>query len=356
MVILVALAACGQTRETGYDDHILGAKIYNHDGNLDSLITEWKELGFNSAFMSPDLAARESFSKRVNAAGMKSFVILPIFFNSDVLALNPDWYSITNLGEKAKDEWVEFICPSRRDYLDLQIEYIRNVITEVEPTGISLDFIRFFAFWEKIYPDRSPESIPTACFDSLCLSGFQQHAGVVIPDHLTSVEEKASWILDNNSESWTQWKSSQIVDVVRQIVTEAKLIDPQILVNLHAVPWRESDFDDAITRVTGQDFRRLEAFTDYISPMCYSHMVKRKPAWVNEVVTDIHGQIHSSKVLPSIQVSQAYLEDSIDTTEFRATLKSALKEPSSGVIFWSWEALTKSPEKKEIVATILKGT
>ena len=136
----------------------------------------------------------------------------------------------------------------------------------------------------------------------------------------------------------------------------AKLIDPQILVNLHAVPWKQSDFGGAITRVTGQDFRRLEAFTDYISPMCYSHMVKRKPAWVNEVVTDINGQIHSSKVLPSIQVSQAYLEDSIDTTEFRATLKSALKEPSSGVIFWSWEALTKSPEKKEIVATILKGT
>ena len=82
--------------------------------------------------------------------------------------------------------------------------------------------------------------------------------------------------------------------------------------------------------------------------MTYSHMVKREPAWVNSVVKDIK-EISGAKILPSIQVGIAYLSDSLTVSEFDQCLTEALKEPSSGVVFWNWDALEKEKEKYELV-------
>ena len=62
------------------------------------------------------------------------------------------------------------------------------------------------------------------------------------------------------------------------------------------------------------------------------------PAWINSVVKDIYDQTHS-RILPSIQVKEAYLESTLSTEIFRKALEESLKPPSQGVIFWSWEKL-----------------
>ena len=86
--------------------------------------------------------------------------------------------------------------------------------------------------------------------------------------------------------------------------------------------------------------------------MTYSHMVKREPAWIHSVVRDISDQA-DCKIIPSIQVNEAYLKDILSAEEFEQTLIEALKPPSSGVFFWSWEQLEKIPEKKEIMKKVL---
>ena len=83
-------------------------------------------------------------------------------------------------------------------------------------------------------------------------------------------------------------------------------------------------------------------------------MVKREPTWVHSVVEDMHRQAGGT-ILPSIQVTEAYLEDSLTVAVFRETLLEALRPPSQGVVFWSWEALAQDPEKQAVVRTILGG-
>jgi hypothetical protein len=137
-----------------------------------------------------------------------------------------------------------------------------------------------------------------------------------------------------------------------EIAAAVREIDPEIVINLHVVPWRESDYDGALTRIAGQDLRTLGTVVDYLSPMTYSFMLHRETDWVASVVKDFAHHT-STPILPSIQVATAYREgESFSPGDFEAALRAALKPPSAGVIFWSWNHLEADAEKRAVVRRI----
>jgi uncharacterized lipoprotein YddW (UPF0748 family) len=152
---------------------------------------------------------------------------------------------------------------------------------------------------------------------------------------------------------WTEWKCRVIANLVRTIAAETRAIKPKLLVNIHSVPWRETDFAGAIKVIAGQDLAALAASADMISPMTYWHMLKRKPPWIHEVVEDVFART-KGRVVPSIQVGNAYISDKLSAKEFREALEEAVRPPSGGVVFWNWDALAKEPEKKAVVAARFK--
>ena len=346
-IISLIGTTCINKREN--DDTIIGVKIYEQQTNYESLFTEWKAIGINTAFISVDLAYDKTFRHLARQNKVLVFIILPIFFNPQTLQEHPDWYAITEAGNHAKDEWVEFVSPSNELYRSQKVDFIEKVVKDTEPDGISIDFIRYFTYWEKIYEDRTLASLTNTSFDSLSLTAFQIKKGVTIPLDIQEPSAKARWILANHEELWTSWKCENIVSIVRTIVNSAKTIQPDLQVNLHMVPWREHDFDGAIKKIAGQDLPALAQFTDYISPMCYSHMLKRDANWVTSVVKDMSKQSMGKTILPSIQVKEAYLTDVLTLGEFEKNLEAALTPPSQGVIFWSWAHLEQDPEKKLII-------
>jgi uncharacterized lipoprotein YddW (UPF0748 family) len=333
-------------------ESIIGVKIYDYDRSYQALFTEWRSLGINTALVSVDLLSDDEFRDLAKKSGIRLFVIVPIFYDPEELAENPDLYAITDKGERAVEDWVHFVCPTREEYKKRKIEHIKRLIRGYHPDGVSLDFIRHFVYWEKIYPERSMDSIIKTCFDSSCLEKFQKETGIRIPGGLSTVSETAAWIMDNHLEDWTEWKCRVITGTVAEITREIEKTDPGVLVNIHAVPWRETDFEGAIRVVAGQDLAAMHAYADFISPMCYSHMLKRDPPWIHSVVQDVYDRTEG-RVIPSIQVSKAYLEDDFTPEEFQSALMEALKYPSAGVVFWSWEALDKDQEKKKIVKDVL---
>ncbi len=333
---------------------LIGVKIYAHEGALPELFGEWHSLGINAVFVSPALAAQGQFRALARERGISVFLILPIFFNPEELKGDAGLYALTNRGVKAKDDWVEFVCPTRSAYRSRRVEWIKTLVRELNPDGISLDFIRYFVFWEMVYPDRTLNSIADSCFDESCLNLFQKDTGIILPKGLAGLEAKAKWIQAQHRREWTDWKCGVITSMVRSIADEARAIKPKLMINLHSVPWRSGDFGGAIKAIAGQDLGALAALTDMISPMCYWHMLKRKPPWIREVVEDIHSQT-KSRVVPSIQVGQAYISETLSTEEFKEALEEALSPPSGGVIFWNWDALAQEPEKKAVVAARLKA-
>ncbi len=343
--------SCNQFN-TAENSRIIGVKIYNHQGSFNPLFREWQSIGINTAFVSEELLANKAFRKGATDKHILIFVILPIFFDEDALSQNPDLYAIKSNGERAVDDWVKFVCPSNPDFRKRKIDGILKLVRDYNPDGLSIDFIRHFVYWEMVFPNTQTVDLPNTCFDPSCVSKFQEHSGVVVPDSLIKTQQISSWILEYHRQEWTAWKCDLITGMVEEIVTKAREINPGILINAHIVPWRKDDFENGIKKIAGQDVKTISGFMDFLSPMTYSHMVKQNAGWVHSVTEDLFKQTQSS-ILPSIQVKEAYLTDTLSSREFEENLVSALLPPSKGVVFWSWEHLDQDPWKKEIIKNIV---
>jgi len=350
------LGCAGPPRPTDEDKPpIIGVKIYETDRDLPGLFEEWAELGVNTVFASRSLASSDGFLSAAERTGTGIFVIFPVFYAPDELAADPDLWAVTADGARAKEDWVEFACPSRSDFRKQRIEEAREIVRELHPTGLSIDFIRHFVFWEMVGPERDPATLPDSCYCSDCLEAFA--ARISAEDDLTALDahDAAAWIAANAASEWVRFKSDTITTMVEEIASAVREVDPDILINIHAVPWRADDYDGAVTRIAGQNRAALGAVADYLSPMCYSFMLHRPPEWVASVVDDVAHHA-GCPVLPSIQVATAYREgDVFEPAEFEACLRAALTPPSAGVVFWSWDHIEADPERAEIIRRVIRG-
>ena len=347
-LLVPVLPARGQAPAGTKTPMMVGVKIYEYSGSLPELFEKWASLGVNTAFVSASLGANPEFRRLARKNGITTFLIFPVFFGGDELDKKPELYALKADGTRAEEEWVKFACPTRDDYRAAKIEELRRAVRDVDPDVLSLDFMRFFVFWEKVYPDRAPASLPDTCFTESCLADFAEEMGIRLPAGLRDTPAKAAWIRANKSGEWTEWKCRTIASTVRTLAAEARKIKPSIRINIHTVPWRKDDFGGAGRSIAGQDLVRLAPLTDFLSPMAYHHMVRQTPDWVHAVTEDAFDRTRG-RILPSIQVGQAYIEDAYPQAEFERALDEALKPPSAGVVFWSWDALAKSPERAEAV-------
>ena len=327
---------------------LVGVKIYEPVQDFPGLFNDWERLGINTAFVSVALAENPAFMDLARARRIPVFVIIPVFFNPEELVRRPDWFAITGSGQPAKSDWVEFVCPNRPDYRRQRLDYIRRVIEKCRPDGISIDFIRYFAFWEMVYPDAVLDPLQNTCFCSACRQAMAAEKTIGLPGNLGDVKAQAEWIQQNRRQAWAQWKCRIIASMVGDIAAAARMLKPDIRLNIHLVPWQKKDFNDAQHTVVAQDVPLLAEYVDYLSPMCYAHMVKRPASWVHQVVADIHRQT-SKPILPSIQVAEEYITQKLTVQDFAAYLREALKPPSRGVVFWNWVALASDPAKMAVV-------
>lgn len=348
MVVTFYFCSCSSTG----DNKIIGIKIYDYHGDYEILASKWKEMGINTAFVSTSLAANDTFRQVLRRRDISVFLIFPVFQNPELLKKDSTLFAITSTGLKAKDDWVQFVCPSRKSYRTAKTNELSELIRSLYPDGISIDFIRQFVFWEMIYPERDPATLERACYCDSCLAAFSEYAGITIPDSCKTTVAKAGWIDKNCSDLWCTFRCRLITSMVKELADKARSLKPDIKINFHAVPWRENEFDGANKEVAAQDLREIAPYVDYISPMCYSQMLKRDAHWIAGVVKDMERSA-KGKVLPSIQVYPYYIDRPFNNRDFRQCVEEALKFPSCGVVFFSWPLFGKDSSRMEVVRDVL---
>ena len=363
---------------------MVGVKIYEYKGEFPPLFAEWRRLGINTAFVSAELAGTPAFMEMARKQGVPVYIITPVFYNPEALAADPGLFAVTGYGKPAKLDWVEFACPRRPEYRRQRLEYVRRLVRNCNPDGLSIDFIRYFAFWEMVYPGAKLDPLQNTCFCPYCLQAFQKECQRIFPPALGDTRAKAEWILKNHLPAWAKWKRAAITAMARDIAAAARQEKPGIKLNLHLVPWRKDDFEGAMGTVVSQDIAELGRLVDFLSPMCYAHMVRQTPGWIRSVVQDVRslsanpapqgdggtlarpapqgdggtsarpaprgdGGTEYPLVIPSIQVKEDYIPETLTPAQFSAYLDAALEPPSAGVVFWEWETLKADSVKKEIV-------
>ena len=332
----------------------IGVKIYEHDGDLDALFRTWGELGIDTAFASEALAGAPGFRAKSAERGVDLFLIAPVFFNPQALAEDPSLFAVTAAGAPAREEWVEFVCPSHPLYRARRVREIAEAVRRIQPDGLSLDFLRHFVFWEKVPVAAAPDSLPNTCFCDRCVASFAARAGLTIPREVPgNPRSAAAWILAEHEAAWTEWKVELIDSMAVALIDAARAAKPDLEIVLHAVPWRRQDYSGAVLRIAGQDHERLARRFDYLSPMAYAHMLRRPPRWIRSVVRTL-AATSQARILPSIQVQEAYRPgEPLKAEEFAQDLREALRPPSAGVVLWSWDGLMKEPEKQRALRSVL---
>jgi hypothetical protein len=333
---------------------IIGVKIYEHDGDLEQLYGSWQEMGITTAFVSEELASRERFRDLAANTDTDVFVIFPVLQAPEELAEDPELSAVTATGEIARDDWVQFACPSRPEFRQRRVDEAVDLVRRLRPDGLSLDFIRHFVFWEMVGTDDDPEGLPDTCYCPVCLERFRRSVATASGLPVDDPEAAAVWIRANSADEWIRFKNETITSLAWQIMMSVRAVKTDIRVNLHAVPWRSDDFDGAISRIAAQDRAALGGLADYLSPMCYSFMLYRPPEWISAVVADTSA-VGNCPVLPSIQVSLHYRDDkSFDIKEFESCVRAALEPPSAGVVFWKWEHIAADPARAEAIRKVLR--
>ena len=323
---------------------IYGVKIYEKTDSVEKLFQEWNEIGINTVFASEDFMSSPDFQKHRKKSSIQFFLISPVFYHPQHLKEHPEDYSIDQNGNKAIDDWVHFVCPSREDYLKKRCEEIQTNMKKMLPDGVSIDFIRHFVFWEMVSPEKTIDSLPNCCFCENCLLKFQEKYSISIPDSLKTTSKKSQWILKNHYQEWEKWKTELIIQAAKTVIDSVHSVNPSCFTDLHIVPWRKSDYSGGLTAIAGQDIKKLSELADFLSPMCYTHMLKRSGIWVNQLISD-HDSLSKIPIIPSIQAEKSYLNENFTLEEFQSALENALIPPSQGIIIWSWPALKSNPEK-----------
>lgn len=362
--LLLFYGADTPSKASEQEKPFLGVKFYPAQAgemNHSEILKNLHYLGFNSLFCSvydgqtafyPSKIFTEIdttfrlhiFRKELAVKAIEFGAICPIFFDPLTVDQRPDLIPTDQYGHNHYDNWQKMVCPSDENYKQYKLLVIREIVKELSPEIISLDFIRFPVTWELINPNTPADSIRQFCFCQRCLNHFYAQTKLQQPKNLLSTRQIADWILSQHKGTWTDWKVSLITDfiiAVREVINEC---DPQIRLAVHLVPWSSIDIQGESTTITGQSIDQLQFFVDIFSPMIYHKLIGKPKHFIAELSAEIKKR-SSRTVVPSIQFDQIINEGPIDTLEFTEMIKMTRSDSSDGFVIFNWHYLFETDQR-----------
>jgi hypothetical protein len=343
----------------GQSPPILGAKVYGPVREPKELAEFAKSLGLNTLFVGDELATSISFREQCRAAGLKYFLIIRTFNDPEAAKQDASLVSIDREGRPARREDDVMICPSRQDFRRAKMERIRAALQRLRPDGVTLDYFRFFIYWEGVDPQKGPVNFPAFCFDRSCLHDFLSSTGLklrhrTVGESLEANRELIEEIWSKHRDAWYQWRVKRIAENARKLTRSIRQKFPGLPIVLHAVPWTRDEFNGARQKIVGQDFRLLAPFFDYVSPMAYSALTHRGPGWVEKLDRALLTEVPAAKLLPSIEVGPDGPEfPPMPPAHYESDLEAA-RRTASGVVLYHLELLLDDPAKQAITKRAFK--
>ena len=340
---------------------VLGAKVYHPVRSPQELVEFAKSLGLNTLFVGDELANSLPFRKQCRAAGLKYFLILRTFNDPEAARQDPTLVSIDRQGKPARRGDDAMICPSREDFRRAKVERIRATIERLKPDGVTLDYFRFFIYWEAVDPQKGPGDFPAFCFDRACLKDFVESGGVKlrnapVADTIAKNRPLIDEIWRDHRDAWYEWRVRRIAKNAKEMTGSIRKEFPGLPIVLHAVPWTRDEFDGGRGKIVGQDLRLLAPYFDYVSPMAYSALTHRGPGWVEKLDRSLLAEVPAEKLLPSIEVGPDGPEfPPMSPAHYESDLKAALAS-KTGVVLYHLELLLDDPAKQAITRKAMSGS
>lgn len=338
---------------------ILGAKVYRGGRNPQELIGLARNLGVNALFVGDELARSGDFRAQCAKAGLRYFLIARTFNDPEAAAGDSTLVSVDRTGKPARRNGDVMICPSRADFRQKKMQRIKAEIERLRPDGLTLDYFRYFIYWEGIDPQRGPENFPAYCFDASCVSEFLRSTKLrlstgVPRDSGPVPRELSDEVWFHHRDEWYRWRTRRMAENAREFTEFLRKNFPALPIVLHAVPWSRNEFDGAREKIVGQDLQLLVPYFDYVSPMEYSALTRRTSGWVAGLNGKLREEVPAAKLLPSIEVGPDGPEFPPLSLERYQSDLSAARGAEAGVVLYHLELLVGDSRKQAITKRLFK--
>lgn len=240
-------------------------------------------------------------------------------------------------------DWYLGVSPHSRDYLARRVELMERVVTDLEPDGVFLSFIRFPGFWEGWTPQVPREDIRDFGFAADSIRRFAEDTGITVPTGPTAAVARS--ILHELREEWVTWKCGVVTDAAAQLAAAARRVRPGVETLINGVAFPTSDRGDLARQILGQDLGAISHVAEHIETMVYHQILGRDTdGWVADVVADLRPKV-AGTLLPSLQTSAAYTGPPHDTagrapglapSEVVDVLRTIARTPADGVTVYHW--------------------
>jgi len=133
-----------------------------------------------------------------------------------------------------------------------------------------------------------------------------------------------------------------------------KLIPNSIKFGLFAVAFIDEDYP-VYKLKTGLNYSRIKEHVDIISPMLYHRMMDKPINYIGKYVAYLR-EIGYKEIIPIIQVKDMpdELPDNYTEDEIKQAYEEAVRPPSSGVAFFSWDHAVEEG-KTEIIKKLFEN-
>jgi hypothetical protein len=268
-----------------------------------------------------DKKLRETFRRY----GIQVYAEAAIFYSSTEWKKHPGTRPINEAGKPIKKvQWYRGLCPNQDRLIKQRLGFIKQLVKKYKVDGVWLDFMRYPCHWEVLEP-----RLEQTCYCPVCLKKFSADTGIKHPK--------------DDPAAFAEWKTDQIAAFVKKAAAVVKKENPNVVVGLFGVPWKEGERDNAIINIIAQDYKKLAPHVDIFSPMVYHKMVGEKPQWISEMVRYMD-RVTKKPIVPIIQAVSEPTK--LDDDEFIQSIHQALKFPSKGVIILSMKHFMKEQRIK----------
>jgi hypothetical protein len=302
-------------------------------------------LGLNAVFVRSQSLSRD-FLTRARSEGVKVYMEFPTLNGKAWLKTHPEATPITAGGVPAQAaDWFMGICPTDSAFRRHRKEELAGLLDSLAVDGVFLDYFHWHAQFESEHP-----ILPETCFCDRCLHLFEGWSGQEPIGENTA--EKAAWILKNQDAAWRRWRANVLLDWAVDLRHQVRRINPDLVVGVYHCGWFPADHDSALYRILGIDLPTLAREVDALSPMLFHQLKNRPTAWVGEYMNWLDQQpwMKTDTVSRIWPIVQAYNNPGIiSAEEFAEVLKYGSGTPSTGLMFFSAEAIATDSIKLNVL-------
>lgn len=297
-----------------------------------------------------------AFRDALKEAGIEYFGACNFFFDPPSMYRHGN-IPVDSTGAKAAEtDWYIGACPTDEAYVREHTERIVAAMRTLNMDGVFLGFMRYPGFWELWLPGVSENDWPEYCFCPRCLEKFKELTHIPVPRSGGAGE----WIRKNAYAEWGNFKTGVIADIVRDIRTRIRDINPEAQVILNTVPFDTGHYGCNGRRIFAQDPRLLAQYTDIFEVMGYHQILGQPVSWIAQAGRYFK-EATGKRVVCTVQAKPLYLEgihagkgraESISPEAFHMALKDVRQSGLDGVAVFTWsDFLEQKFIKRDTVLT-----